>query len=111
MPNVSPGDRARPHTHTQSHTQNPSVFGSPVRGVAHASAPAHEAQNETDPKRCEQCGREGVRGFRVIPAVFVDWLTGRGVEPFWNPSITVCASDKACWRRREATRPRYDTDG
>jgi len=50
-----------------------------------------------DSRRCEQCGREGVRGFRTIPAVFVDWL--RGVEPFWNPAITVCAAEKACRAR------------
>jgi hypothetical protein len=46
MPKVSPGDRARPHTHTQSHTQTTSL-GSPSVNVASA----REAQNETDPLR------------------------------------------------------------
>jgi ribosomal protein L28 len=59
-------------------------------------------------RRCEQCGREGVRGFRTIPAVFVDWLQGRGVEPFWNPPITVCAAEKACRRRWPPSLERID---
>lgn len=47
----------------------------------------------TDRLRCEQCGREGTRGFKVIPATTHE-PTGQVVGPY-----TVCASGNACHRR------------
>lgn len=56
---------------------------------------------------CEQCGREGKRGFKVYPA---DQTLGR-------PELVVCAATAACrarrWRRlppetRAAIRARED---
>lgn len=40
-------------------------------------------------ERCEQCGREGVRGFKTYPS---DEKTGQ-----W--AITVCANENACQKR------------
>lgn len=49
-------------------------------------------------ERCSQCGREGLRGFKVIPPVLVDWLQPK-IPAFWTTPITVCAAEKACRRR------------
>ncbi|WP_344287066.1 DUF6011 domain-containing protein [Streptomyces synnematoformans] len=43
--------------------------------------------------RCEQCGRVGSRGFRVIPPTV------------HTPEITVCAAENACRRRRPRSGP------
>jgi hypothetical protein len=67
-----------------------------------------EADTAQSRRRCEQCGREGSRGFHVIPAVFVDWLQHQGVEPFWISAITVCAAEKACRRRWPPSLERID---
>lgn len=46
--------------------------------------------------RCEQCGREGTRGFTTIPAgVYAHPTYG----PIEYPAITVCTGKIACRRR------------
>ena len=47
--------------------------------------------------RCEQCGREGTRDFKVLGG-FWDQVPGDN-EPFWVSFITVCASTSACRKR------------
>jgi hypothetical protein len=50
-------------------------------------------------KRCEQCGREGTRGFKVIEP----FPLPEGYEGQTEPYIT-CASLTACRKRWVATR-------
>lgn len=54
------------------------------------------------PRRCCQCGREGTRGYKVIPQA-VHEPTGAVVGPF-----VVCASDAACRRRWPKNEPMVD---
>jgi hypothetical protein len=46
-------------------------------------------------KRCEQCGRSGVRGFKVLPAVELPPRLGGGM----TQPITLCVARKACQKR------------
>jgi hypothetical protein len=53
-------------------------------------------------KRCAQCGREGVRGFKILGGF-------RHARWGWVEPITVCAAKKACHRRRRPKRPWEDS--
>jgi hypothetical protein len=47
-------------------------------------------------RRCAKCGREGTRGFRVLPPSTVD-ING---QPYAFSGFTVCEAQERCLRRQ-----------
>jgi hypothetical protein len=55
-------------------------------------------------RRCGHRGREGTRGFRVLPPSTMDI----GGQAYTLPEFTVCEAQEACWRRRSNRHATYD---
>lgn len=60
------------------------------------STDTHFRRSEPGVFRCHQCGREGTRGFREIPAVTITHL---GAPPFVVGPFIECANKNACRKR------------